>query len=221
MSALQARRNLPEDAIRTTDAARAEGCAQSAIGLDGAVMAPTGGNDRELVAAVASGSERDFEVLAAHHVRRLLRIATRIVGEPAEAEDIAQEALIRLWRSAGSIEIGPLGLAPWLNRVTANLALDAIRRRRPVDDAALDQLTVEPGQGVAMAGTERRSAVAAALAELPERQRTALQLFHFEELSLRETAATMEISEEAVESLLSRARRSLKQRLSHAWRDLI
>jgi RNA polymerase sigma-70 factor, ECF subfamily len=128
-----------------------------------------------------------------------------------------------LWRNAGQIEIGEAGLRPWLNRVTANLCLDRLRSRkiapRTVDEMpdmgmpAVQQLGIEEAQ--------LAKRVDRALQDLPERQRQALVLFHYQGLSQGEAAAALDISQDALESLLARARRSLKTALVDEWRDLL
>jgi RNA polymerase sigma-70 factor (ECF subfamily) len=111
---------------------------------------------------------------------------------------------------------------PWLRRVVSNLAIDRIRARwRTEVTDNLPEVPVVPDQVKALEGEEVAQRVDHALQALPERQRHALTLFHFEGLSQREVAASMSISDEAVESLLARGRRGLKAALMEDWQELI
>lgn len=179
--------------------------------------------DLRLLQETAQGNEAAFRSLVNRHLRSLLGIGRRMLGETAEAEDVAQEALLRLWRGAGQIEVGASGLRPWLSRVTANLCLDRLRSRKIAPQTR--EVLPEPGvaasqlQGLEQEQLARR--VDAALQALPERQRLALVLFHYQGLSQGEAAAAMEITQDALESLLARARRSLKVALAGEWKALL
>lgn len=170
--------------------------------------------DDLLMRRYAAGDAGAAAALIAAHAPRVLSLARRMLGEAAEAEDVAQEAMLRLWRAAPDWRAGEAGVGAWLRRVASNLCLDRLRRRReslaaePPDrpderPAALDRLAQD----------ERAAALRAALAELPERQRLAIVLRHFEERPNPEIAAILETSVEAVESLLARGRRELAARL--------
>ena len=186
----------------------------------GPVEAPS---EAALLRDTAQGSQAAYRALVNRHLRSLLAVGRRMLGEDSEAEDVAQEALLRLWRSAGKIEIGEAGLRPWLNRVAANLCLDRLRTRKiapqtldempDVGTPALQQLGLEEAQL-----TKR---VDRALQDLPERQRLALVLFHYQGLSQGEAAAALDVSQDALESLLARARRSLRTALNDEWKSLL
>lgn len=175
-----------------------------------------------LVARVAAGDFSAFQVLVTRYLGSVLGIARRMLRDDAEAEDIAQETLLRLWRSADLVAIGPGGLQPWLRRVASNLCVDRIRsaRRETVTDE-LPEEAQAPGQMRSLEEQELGRRVDLALKALPERQRLALTLFHFEGLSQLEVAAVMGITDQAVESLLARARRTLKTALKEEWRGLL
>jgi RNA polymerase sigma-70 factor, ECF subfamily len=100
-----------------------------------------------LLQDTALGSEAAFRTLVNMHLRSLLAIGRRMLGETAEAEDMAQEALLRLWRGAGRIEIGPSGLRPWLNRVAANLCLDRLRARKIMPQTRAELPEVSSARG--------------------------------------------------------------------------
>ena len=175
-----------------------------------------------LLRDVVSGSQAAFQRLVGLHAPGALAVARRMLGDEAEAEDVVQEALLRLWHNAGSIDVGPAGIRPWLRRVVSNLAIDRIRSGKAtvVTDEVPEQ-AAPADQDRALEARDTAGRIEAALAALPERQRLALTLFHYEGASQNETAEIMGISAEAVESLLARARRALKAALEHEWRDLL
>ncbi|MDX2308444.1 MAG: sigma-70 family RNA polymerase sigma factor [Hyphomicrobium sp.] len=177
--------------------------------------------DSALLARVAREDERAFRSLVDQHMSRTLTLARRILRDADEADDIAQETFLRLWRKAAGIDVGPAGVAPWLRQVATNLCLDRLRQRgrlEVTDD--LPEVPDAPRQLAALEARDLKSRVDEALMRLPERQRVALTLFQYEGMSMAEVGAMMGISDEAVESLLARARRSLKVALASEWNEL-
>lgn len=182
----------------------------------------TADSDAALLARVASGDAEAYRSLVGAHLSHVVLTAKRILRDEAEAEDMAQEALLRLWRNAATLTLGEGGLRPWLRRVVTNLSLDRLRRGRLTDVVGDVPEQAEPAsQGSALEADHMRRRVAAALAALPERQRAALTLFHYEGLSQIEVGDMLGISDEAVESLLARARRTLKAALKDEWQQLL
>lgn len=179
-------------------------------------------DDRALLACVGRQDQQAFKVLVDRHLGAIVTLARRMLRDEAEADDIAQEALVRLWRSGETLELGPHGLRPWLRRVTSNLCLDRIRQaRRTVVSDEVPEIEEAPTQ---MAGLEEQDLarrVGEAMAALPERQRRALTLFHHEGLSQAEVGEVLGVSDEAVESLLARARRALRASLEKEWKGLL
>ena len=171
--------------------------------------------DEELVIRAGRGEAAAARELVALKLPRMVRLAYRMLGDPSAAEDVAQEAMLRAWKQAPSWTPGQAKFDTWLHRVALNLCYDRLRRRREVlTDAVPD--TPDPGpapdQGWADRDVSRQ--VQAALAALPDRQREAITLCHYQELSNIEAAELMEISVDALESLLARGRRGLRAALS-------
>jgi RNA polymerase sigma-70 factor, ECF subfamily len=179
--------------------------------------------DGSLLARSAGGDLAAFGVLVDRHQPQVLALADRLLPGNSGADDVAQEALVRLWTVAGSLDVGEIGAGPWLRRVVSNLCIDRLRALGRL--TALDDTVAEPSEPASQsAGLEQRETSArikAALSTLPDRQRVALALFHDEELSLADIAARLTVSVDAVESLLSRARRSLRKQLETEWRELL
>ena len=180
------------------------------------------GEETSLLARVAAGESEAFRGLVDRHLPTVLAIARRMLRDDAEAEDVAQETMLRLWRNAAGLELGPHGVRPWLRRVASNLCIDRVRARR--NTTVVEEVPEEsapPTQLRHLAERELGARVDAALQALPERQRLALTLFHYEGMSQIEVGEVLGISDEAVESLLARARRTLKVALKEEWRGLM
>lgn len=144
-----------------------------------------------------------------------LSLARRMLGDVTEAEDVAQEALLRLWKIAPQWQGGQARVSTWLYRVTANLCTDRLRRRRGIGLDQIDEpIDDAPSVEATLIARDRTEALNQAMARLPDRQRLAIALRHFEERANFEIAEIMELSVEAVESLLSRARRNLSRMLT-------
>ena len=187
-----------------------------------AALAAAPADEVRWLADLAAGNAKVFRLVVARHLPHLLATARRILRDAAEAEDVAQEALVRLWRTAGTLELGPGGLKPWLRRVVSNLCIDRLRagRRLSVVEEVPEQ--IEPATQLrAIDERALTTRVDQAIKALPERQRLALTLFHYEGLSQIEVGDMLGISDEAVESLLARARRSLKAALKNDWQQLL
>jgi RNA polymerase sigma-70 factor (ECF subfamily) len=164
------------------------------------------------VRAIAAGDSAAFRRLIERESPRLLRFALGMLGSLEEAEDVVQETLVSLWENAAAWT-PDARIGTWLYRVCHNRSIDRLRRRRVfVDESVLDELTdlSEPADLGLIQG-ERARDLRDAVAQLSPRQRTAVLLFHFEELPQRETAQVMGISEAALESLLARARRQIRR----------
>lgn len=173
-------------------------------------MAESEADDR-LVARVAEGDRRAFRRLMERHMGLAIRVAQRVTGNATEADDIAQEAFLRVWTRAGAFDPARARFTTWLYRIVLNLAIDQSRRPVHADlDTAPELVADDPSPLSTLIGREERRAVDAAIAALPPRQRAAVTLFHMEGLSGREAAAAMDITEKAFESLLIRGRAAVK-----------
>ena len=170
-------------------------------------------SDEALMARVARGDERAFQVLSRRHLPAMLGVARRILGNAAEAEDVAQEAFIRVWTHAARWQ--PLAqFRTWLTRVVVNLCLDRKRRAPWVElEAAGDIVDPAPGAGEKAESDERERMVASAVDKLPARQRSAIVLTYGEGMSNAQVAEILDTSVSAVETLLVRAKQNLRRAL--------
>ncbi|MEM5339158.1 RNA polymerase sigma factor [Paraburkholderia azotifigens] len=171
--------------------------------------------DAELVAGVGRQEPAAVRTLVARKLPRLLALAMRMLGDRMEAEDVAQEAFMRIWKQAPRWREGEARFDTWLHRVALNLCYDRLRahREEPVDEWP-DSVDPGPVPETQLEAQSRDARVRAALAALPARQREALVLNYYQELSNIEAAALMGVTVEALESLLARARRSLRTQLA-------
>ena len=177
--------------------------------------------DDLLMRQVAEGSDSAFETLTRRHMRRALVLAQGVLGNPTDADEIAQEAFLRVWAHADRWVPGKARFSTWLHRIVLNLCLD--RRRRPqwvgievAGDVADER---HPSAFDFFARKEREAVIGKALDTVPPRQRAALALFYFEGMSGKNAAEVLGISVPAFEQLLLRARRALKAGLAKAGID--
>jgi RNA polymerase sigma-70 factor (ECF subfamily) len=172
-------------------------------------------SESRLMALAARGDRESFAALVRHHQTTVLAIAFRHIGDRAEAEDVAQEVFLKLWRAAARYR-PDAPLTAYLRTLTVNACLDRRRKNRLSLVPDLDQERGAQDPQADAERSERRAALASALALLPAPQRMAVVLFHFEGLTVRETARHLDLSPKAAESLLSRARATLRERLAGA-----
>ena len=193
--------------------------------------------DTELVALVRGGDGSAFREIMRRYNQRLYRVARGIVRDEAEAEDVLQEAYVRAFAALGEFR-GDSGLPTWLTRIVMNEAFGRMRRRRPTEaleaiDRAIEQgdtrvimfpgVQASPSPEVAAARAEVRRLLEAAIDELPESFRLVFMMRDVEEMSIEETATSLDIRPETVKTRLHRARRLLRKnldgRLSTVLRD--
>jgi len=170
--------------------------------------------DTELLARMGRGEEAAFRALIARKLPRIHALSLRLLGDNGEADDVTQDAFLRSWRQARDWRPGQAQFDTWLHRVVLNLCYDRLRKRREIL-AAEPPEQVDPSLPVdqRLERDEAVQRVQAALAKLPPRQREAIMLHTYQELSNIETAQVLDVSVEALESLLSRARRTLRSLL--------
>jgi len=168
-------------------------------------------SDEALMARVARGDEPAYRQLARRHLPAAVSLARRILGNAADAEDVAQEAMLRVWIHAPRWQ--PLALfRTWFRRVVVNLCLDRKRRAQWVDlEAAGDIVDPAASAGEQVERSERDALVQAAVGKLPQRQRTAIVLTYSEGLSNAEVADALGTSVSAVETLLVRGKQNLRR----------
>jgi RNA polymerase sigma-70 factor (ECF subfamily) len=168
--------------------------------------------DLALLRRVAKEDPVAVRQLVSAKLPRVLALAARMLGDRAEAEDVSQEVFERAWRQAAKWQAGRALFNTWLHMVTVNLCRDRLRRRRELTvDALPDQADPAPRPDEALGERERAMSVEAAVRQLPDRQREAIILVHYQDMSNIEAAKVLEVSVEALESLLARGRRNLRQ----------
>jgi RNA polymerase sigma-70 factor, ECF subfamily len=179
-------------------------------------------SDDALVERIADGDRAAWREITRRHLGAIVGYAWHMLRDRAEAEDVAQETMVRLMRKAETWEPGGAKVKTWLFRVAINQCIDRQRARRTTSlELVAEQADDRIGGARIARDHALRRAVGGAVAALPERQRQALALVHYQGFSQQEAADALEISVEAVESLLARARRTLKTRLKGLADDLL
>jgi RNA polymerase sigma-70 factor (ECF subfamily) len=189
-----------------------------AVSLPGPAVDP----DLELVRRVGAGESSACAALVDRYLAKVTALAGRMLANRADAEDVVQEVFLRVWQNAGRWRAGGARFSTWIYRVTLNLCHDRLRRRREVAlETAGDPASDAPPPGADLQRGAVAARVAGAIAQLPERQREAIVLCHYQELGNIEAAAILDVTVEALESLLSRGRRRLRELLASEAQDLM
>ncbi|MBI4516919.1 MAG: RNA polymerase sigma factor [Deltaproteobacteria bacterium] len=170
---------------------------------------------------IGAGDHDAFRLLVERHLGRLVGFAARTLGDRAGAEDVAQETFLRVWINAPRWQ-PTARFSTWLHRIALNLCLDRLGRG---PELALDEIA-EPSDPAPPAAARLQAQdigehVNAALAQLPAQQRIAITLCHYQGLRNIEAAGAMGVSVEALESLLARGRRRLREQLRNLLPDLL
>ncbi len=179
-------------------------------------------DDLELMTAIQSGDAQAYESAVKKHLKSISHYAFRMLGNTKDTEDITQETFLRLWTHADSWRGEKSSVSTWLHRIAHNLCIDYLRKDKSaltseymdeldMDDRAMDRTIDSPME--VPENADKLAALKQALEMLPERQRSALLLNHYHGFSNREIAEIMDISVDALESILARARRGLKSLL--------
>lgn len=187
-----------------------------------ALDAYTEATDEALLVLYGNGDPSAAQILTRRLAPRVLGYASRLLGgDRAEAEDVTQEAMLRLWKQAPKWRTGEAKISTWLYTVATNLCTDRLRKRRSVDIDAIEEPADDTPSAVdGMIQADRATALQDALNTLPERQRMAVALRHLEGASNPEIADILEISVEAVESLTARGKRALATALAGRRKEL-
>ena len=174
--------------VMVSAAAAAKARRVRVLGAEGR-QSPIGEDDGTLMRRVASGDARALEIVAERHTQMLYSVAWRMLGDPAEAEDVVQEAITRVWVKAASWTPVGGGLGGWLRRIATNLCIDRQRTRAFVADVDVPERADEaPGADVLIDEQRRRNAVAEAMQALPDRQRAVIVLTYYEGVSNADAA---------------------------------
>jgi len=177
--------------------------------------------DNALLVAYANGEPQAAQILTERLMPKIFAQAFHRIRNKADAEDIAQEALLRLWRIAPDWQQDNAKVSTWLYQVVTNLCIDRIRRKQPENmDTIPEPADARPNATDVIRDQSRASALYHALAKLPYRQREAVAMRHLDGLSNPEIADNLQLSTEAVESLIARGKRKLSEILQSQKSEL-
>ncbi len=170
--------------------------------------------DGDLLPAMMSGDQQAFSLLVDRHIGKLSALAAQMLGDVHLAEDIVQTVFLKTWHLLPNWETGNAKLITWMRRVTTNACLDHLRKRKPVyTDKVPETPSLENNPEQSFGIHQENAVLRGQIDVMPERQKAALTLFYYQDLSLKESAEIMDIAPAAFESLLRRARKTLKQQL--------
>ena len=167
-------------------------------------------SDHELLQRTAQGDMRAYRELVGRHLNRSVKIAERMLGNRQDAEDVVQETCLKIWKEAPRWK-PKAKFSTWLYRVLLNACLDRKRKVVPIMTDELEELM--DGQPIAeemMIGRQRSEGVRYALSQLPDRQRAAIVLNYYEEMSNQDAADAMGIGLGAFQQLLFRAKQNVR-----------
>lgn len=178
-------------------------------------------SDAEVLQGVALRQQSAFSELIKRHYQLVYRVAWRSCRNAPDSEDVTQEAFLKLWNNPTQLRDGN-AVKGWLMRVASNLVMDKFRQKPMQElDAAENVADGAPAVDLNLDRAQVSARMDEVIAALPERQRLALSMVHFEFMSNIAAAKAMEISVDALESLLARARRTLKELLANDGRHLL
>lgn len=179
--------------------------------------------DQDLAQAVAAGEPAAMRALTQRCLPRVMGVAVRLLRDREEAEDVAQETFLKVWRNIARYDAERAKLETWVGKIAMNASYDRLRKRREnlLGDDMPELVDGAPNAEAQLTASDAADRVRMAIHGLPERQRLALELCHFQERTNIEAARMMEVSVEAMESLLARARRTLKKTLASERDELL
>ena len=171
-------------------------------------------DERQIIERMLAGSELALRQIVDHHTQRIFNYVRRMTSNSIEAEDITQETFIRFWVSRGRFDPGRVKLTTWLHRIAHNLCVDHFRRRQLQGEKLPEQSDTDENPDINYELSLRAAIVRKGLMSLSERQRSAIVLCHYQNFSQQDAAHILDLSVGALESLLRRGRRKLKQKLA-------
>jgi RNA polymerase sigma-70 factor, ECF subfamily len=184
-------------------------------------LAPVQDEDEELLNRLALNDEAAFRTLVERHIDRAFGIALRIIGSRADAEDVVQDTMLKVWTHRGRWQHGRAKFSTWLYRVVTNRCIDLHRRPRTDNvDAVPEPADAQPDVVSTMQRDEVTHMLEDAMQRLPEQQRVAVILSYHENMSNGEIAEVMDTTVAAVESLLKRGRQQLRDLLRRHEPDI-
>ena len=170
--------------------------------------------ERQIVERILAGSELALRQIVDHHTQPIFNYVRRMTSNSIEAEDITQETFIRFWVSRDRFDPGRVKLTTWLHRIAHNLCVDHFRRKQLQGRQLQEQSDTDENPSINYELSVRAAIVSKGLMTLSERQRSAIVLCHYQNFSQHDAAHIMNLSVDALESLLRRGRRKLKQILA-------
>lgn len=171
--------------------------------------------DQDILPRLQAGEDSALAILMDRHLKTITSIGYYMLSDMSLAEDVAQSTFLKLWNKVPEWESGKATLLTWMRRVATNDCLSRLRKKSPIlldtlpDNASLAPIAIDT-----LEAKERAEAVQFALQKLSDKQRAAITLSYYQGLSQKEGAAILEVGEKAYESLLSRARKKLKETLT-------
>ena len=176
--------------------------------------------DADLISSLKAGDEKALSQLMDRHLTTIYNLAYYMVGDQMSAEDISQTVFLKTWKNISKWESGQAKLITWMRRVATNACLDYLRKKKPVYTDAVPEIEDQADTPFeALSRQSQSDRIRTALQHLSDKQRMAVTLSYYQELSQREGAAAMNISEGAYESLLVRGRKALKVILENERMD--
>jgi RNA polymerase sigma-70 factor (ECF subfamily) len=188
---------------------------------DGAAAPRPLDDDDRLLARLADNDEAAFRLLVERHIDRAFSVALRVLGNSADAEDVVQDTMLKVWTHRGQWQQGRAKFSTWLYRVVTNRCIDLRRQPRTDNvDAVPEPADAQPDAVTTIQRDEVSVLLEAAMQRLPEQQRIAVILSYHQGMSNGEIAEVMETTVSAVESLLKRGRQQLRDLLRRNERDI-
>jgi RNA polymerase sigma-70 factor (ECF subfamily) len=184
-------------------------------------------NEKELISRLKLNEEAAFKVLVENYQDRVYYIVLNILQNDNEAEDTAQETFIQVFESIGGFKEAS-SLATWIYKIAVRKALEKIRKQKnrqrinsiipwwmPAEEKSIDAVYLNPG--ISKENKEKANIINKAISELPNNQRIAFTLIRVQGMKPNEASEIMQLSIKAIESLLSRARENLKNKLKNYY----